>query len=112
MHRFEIITSIVAGALLIAASAGVSQAQVFGDAQRGATVARSQCADCHGVELGQRSRNSAAPTFEVIAATSGMTGLAIEAALQTTHRQMPNVMLESADRTDIVAYIQSLKDKK
>ena len=86
-------------------------AQNSGNVQRGASLAGSQCAECHAVNKGERSPKVAVPTFSAIAATPGMTSLALEASLQTSHRQMPNLLIERADRADIIAYILSLKDK-
>ena len=44
--------------------------------------------------------------------STGMTGLALEAALQTTHAQMPNIMLDSVQRANLVAYLDSLRPRK
>lgn len=101
-----------AGLAVTAIGAGSSAAQSFGDAKRGAGLVREQCAECHAVQLGQQSSNQAAPTFQGIAGTAGMVGLALEAALNSTHRQMPNIMLSSPDRADIIAYIESLRAPK
>ena len=53
--------------------------------------------------------NESAPAFQEIASTPGMTAIALSAALSTSHRTMPNIMLEPDERTDIIAYILSLK---
>jgi hypothetical protein len=45
----------------------------------------------------------------MIAATPGMTSIALTAALLTSHRLMPNIMLEPDERRDVIAYILSLK---
>jgi len=102
----------LAGGSVLLLGAGFTIAQNFGDARHGATLARHLCAECHAVAPGENSQNPAAPTFEAIATTRGMVGLALEAALQTTHREMPNIMLSSADRADIIAYVESLNTKK
>jgi hypothetical protein len=39
-----------------------------------------------------------------------MTTMALTAALRTSHRTMPNVIIHSSDISDLVAYILSLKD--
>lgn len=107
-------TTVSVGLTLAFFSASGAGAQSFGDAKRGGSLARDICSECHAVEPGQRSSNQAAPTFETIAGTAGMTGLALEAALQSTphSRQMPNVMLSAPDRADIIAYIEGLRAKK
>lgn len=83
--------------------------QSLGDVGRGNAIASRLCAECHGVQLGQSSPRPESPTFERIAATPGMTDLAIKVWLQTPHPTMPNLMLPAADRDDLAAYITSLK---
>ena len=39
----------------------------------------------------------------------GMTGIALSAMLNTSHRSMPNIMLEADEQANIIAYILSLK---
>lgn len=109
--RWLVINAVLFAVLFMGVFAGVasSVAQPAGEAKRGATLANSQCSDCHGVSGSQRSPNAAAPTFRAIAATPGMTQLALEAALASSHRQMPNLLIDRADRADIIAYILSLK---
>ena len=94
--------------LMVLASSQV-QAQRVDRAKRGLILARQICSQCHAVEKGARSPTVSAPPFEVIANTPGMTATAISAALQTSHRTMPNVMLDSDQLSKIVAYLLSLK---
>ena len=96
---------------IIATMAGGTQAQQSGSAQQGFTLAREACAPCHLVvkEAG-RSANPDAPTFEAIAETSGLTSTALTVMLQTSHSNMPNIVLKDDDLSDIVAYILSLKE--
>ena len=47
--------------------------------------------------------------FPVLAATPGMTTIALTAALLTSHRLMPNIILQPDERRDVIAYILSLK---
>jgi len=93
---------------LIAAAPTAVKAQ-DGDARRGLTVAMETCAGCHGIRKGQRSPNPNAPPFETIAAVPGMTGLALQSALLTSHREMPNLILPADERVDVIVYILSLK---
>ena len=94
--------------LLTAASA---QAQEPGSAQQGLELAHAQCSECHLVDkVVGRSRDAAAPTFESIANVNGMTGAALTAALRTSHRTMPNVIIKPSDLGGLVAYILSLKE--
>jgi mono/diheme cytochrome c family protein len=95
-------------ALLLAASHG--GAQEIGQPGRGLALAQHLCAQCHAVRKGQaRSPTENAPPFDVIASVPGMTTIALSAALNTSHRSMPNIMLEADEQTNIIAYILSLK---
>ena len=93
------------------AAMSAAHAQSMGSPGQGLTLARAQCADCHLVDKVQgRSPNAAAPTFERIANTQGMTSAALKAALRTSHDTLPNVIIKGSDISDLVAYILSLKD--
>ncbi len=89
----------------------VSQAQESGDAGRGLAFAQLTCASCHAVRGNVGPPNSAAPGFSEIAAVPGMTAIALNAALQTSHKTMPNLIIAPGDRADVVAYILSLRRK-
>jgi mono/diheme cytochrome c family protein len=85
-------------------------AQDADDIGHGREIAHTICAACHVVARGQLvSPNSEAPPFPTLAATSGMTTIALTAALLTSHRQMPNIILQPDERRDVIAYILSLK---
>lgn len=86
------------------------RAQQLGSIQQGHRLAQRLCAQCHLVDdVAGRSTNAAAPTFVAIARTPGLTERALTAALQTSHRTMPNIVIKGADINDIVVYILSLK---
>jgi mono/diheme cytochrome c family protein len=81
-----------------------------GNVGRGAEIAGSVCAACHSVVRGQPAvPNSQAPPFSAIASTPGMTSIALSAALMTSHRLMPNIILAPDQRRDVIAYFLSLK---
>jgi mono/diheme cytochrome c family protein len=85
-------------------------AQDAADVGHGREIARTICAGCHVVSKGQvASPSNEAPPFPVLAATPGMTAMALTAALLTSHRQMPNIVLQPDERRDVIAYILSLK---
>jgi cytochrome c len=85
-------------------------AQEIGDAANGRNIATTVCAACHMVGKGEfQSPPGGAPAFARIAATPGMTSIALSAALLTSHRQMPNIILQPDERRDVIAYILSLK---
>jgi len=97
-------------ALVAATLAGpLAHAQSLGDVGRGNIIAARLCSECHAIAPGQMSPRPESLPFERIAATPGMTELAIKVWLQTPHPTMPNLMLPSADRDDVAAYIASLK---
>jgi mono/diheme cytochrome c family protein len=85
-------------------------AQDAPDVGHGREIARTICAACHVVSKDQiASPNSEAPPFPALAATPGVTTIALTAALLTSHRQMPNIVLQPDGRRDVIAYILSLK---
>ena len=87
-----------------------AEAQVIDQSKEGLILANRVCSQCHMVEVGESSSpNAAAPRFEDIANTPGMTATAISAVLHTSHSTMPNVILDSDQTGDIVAYLLSLK---
>lgn len=102
--------ALMAAGLLAAMSAGAAVAQEVGAPGRGLAAAARLCADCHAIRRGEAASPSfAAAPFELIAGTPGMTATALSAALQTSHRTMPNLVLEPADFSDVIAYILSLR---
>lgn len=87
--------------------------QEVGDARRGLAYAQEVCASCHGVLATDTvSPRPGTATFKVIANTPGMTETALAVWLQTSHKSMPNFIIEPADRSDVIAYIVSLRDKR
>jgi mono/diheme cytochrome c family protein len=99
--------AIIAATLLVPVCA---VAQESGNVGHGREIAQTICVACHVVARDQRvSPNSEAPPFPMIAGTPGMTSIALTAALLTSHRLMPNLILETDERRDVIAYILSLK---
>jgi len=79
----------------------------------GFSHAQRVCAECHAIRKGDNhSPNPLAPSFEAIANTSGVTGISLEAALHSVHENMPNFILSRTDRTNVIAYILSLKNER
>ena len=103
----SLIVGMTVATLLVAISVPAQEADNVG---HGRQIAQTICVECHVVARDQRvSPNSEAPPFPIIAATPGMTSIALTAALLTSHRLMPNIMLEPEERRDVIAYILSLK---
>jgi len=88
-------------------------AQEAGDPSSGFNHAQQVCAGCHAIRQGdKRSPNPLAPSFEAIANTPSVTGISLAAALHSTHENMPNFVLSRTDRTNVIAYILSLKNER
>lgn len=104
--------SLILTLILIVSQAWTQQvwAQTLGDRAQGRDLARQVCAECHAVGASPSvSPNPNAPPFELIANLPGMTSIALTAALRTSHREMPNVILKPDELSNIIAYILSLK---
>lgn len=84
-------------------------AQEIGNATRGWKLAFGTCAVCHGVRNGGKSRSRLAPTFSAIANVKGMSAMALNVALLSSHRSMPNIVLDAQERADVIAFILTLK---
>ena len=96
---------------LLAVATGAASAQNVSDPERGYFLATLICSDCHAIEPNDRvSPNGAAPTFQGVANTSGISEIALTVFFQTPHATMPNIVLPTGDRRDLSAYILSLKD--
>lgn len=103
---------LIAAGLSIFAAA-IAHAQEPGSAGKGRAFAQRICAECHGVLPDDRiSPRFGIATFKAIANTPGMTGTALTVWLQTPHKSMPNFIIEAEDRTNVIAYILSLRDAK
>ena len=95
---------------LSALAATPVRAQPTGDPAHGLALARQVCSECHATQAEQlRSPNPKAPTFVELATTPGMTTTALSVALTTPHAGMPMFRLTAEQRTDIIAYILSLR---
>ena len=101
-------------AALLALAAATSFASASADAAsvaRGKSLVRQNCAGCHAVEPGGQSPNAKAPTFASVANEPSATPYSLHVFLQTTHATMPDFIINADDIDDIVAYIESLKEK-
>ena len=101
--RASIVGAIAAGAVTAA------------DAQQqpvdiGKTEYLRSCAVCHGIRNSGESRNRA-PTFSAIANVKGMSAMVLNVALLSSHRSMPNIVLDAQERADVIAFILTLKTK-
>ena len=86
-------------------------ADEYGDPARGVAYARDHCASCHalGASPAEQSPSLDAPTFREVANTSGFTRMAFGAWLRSTHRQMPDFIVETDHIDDIYVYLETLR---
>ena len=81
-----------------------------GDPEKGRIVAQEMCSSCHTTaSAAAPSPNPKAPAFASLSQMPGMTAIALRAALQTSHKTMPNLVLRKHDRENVIAYILGLK---
>jgi mono/diheme cytochrome c family protein len=105
-----IIAVVGVAAFAITGTATGTYAQSAGDAAKGRAFAQQICTECHNIGKGPGpSPNGLAPNFETIARTPGLTAIALTAALRTSHRTMPNIIIPDDDLRDVVAYVLSLQ---
>jgi mono/diheme cytochrome c family protein len=98
---------------MLSVMCGSAQTAQVGSAEQGLRLSREACEACHlVVKATGRSTNPDAPTFAAIVNTPGMTSTALRAALQTSHRTMPNFIIKDDDADSIIAYILTLKESK
>jgi mono/diheme cytochrome c family protein len=97
----------LAAAILVLSGTAAAQDP---DVRAGRMTAETNCVECHVVRGGRDVASTGGPpSFERIANAPGMSPLALQATLQTSHRTMPNVMLEPDELRGIVRYILTLR---
>ena len=96
---------------LLSVASTVAAAEL-GDADAGLKFATENCAECHDItSRNSTSTASGVPTFYVVANASGISRTSLLVWMQSSHRKMPNLMIEAQDLDNVIAYILSLKDK-
>lgn len=84
----------------------------IGDARLGLEYARKNCSSCHGVlQQDAYSQNLEATPFNILAQTPGITRTALGVFLQTSHANMPNLIVKGEDADNLITYILSLKER-
>jgi mono/diheme cytochrome c family protein len=93
----------------VISTASALRAETGPEAQAGRRLAEEVCAQCHAVRPGEAtSPRRSAPSFQRIADTPGMTATALTVALRTSHRTMPNIMLDEKETREIIAYLTGI----
>jgi mono/diheme cytochrome c family protein len=101
-------SSVVAAALLPAPPPVLAQ-PVAGDPASGRKIAITLCSSCHRVLPMTLPDEGDPPSFQSIADQPSTTGISLNVFLHSNHRNMPNLILSSAESNDLIAYILSLK---
>jgi hypothetical protein len=105
---------LISMALMVAVGALLSArvcAEEIGNAKRGWKLAVRTCSGCHWVRHEGKSGTLRAPTLSAIANFRGMSAMALNVALLTSHRSMPNIVLDAQERADVISFILTLKTK-
>ena len=97
--------SIALSAFLIAAIASTALSQELGDPDAGERVAALNCGQCHGAV----DSPGGAPAFSTVASMPSMTADVLNVFLLTPHATMADMGLSPGDRSDVIAYILSLR---
>lgn len=81
-----------------------------GDATRGLAYARAACVACHSVAAGElESPHPAAPSFQSLADRPDLSRIGLAALMQTSHQEMPDLMVNSQQVADLWAYMSTLR---
>ena len=108
--RWTIASYFVASVVLVAQSPVLAQ-PVAGDPASGRKIATTLCSSCHRVLPITLPDKGDAPRFQSIADQPSTTGISLNVFLHSNHRNMPDLMVSSAESNDLIAYILSLKKK-
>jgi len=96
--------------LAFAATAAMAGEEA-GDSQAGFDYADTYCATCHGISE-EQSPLPQAPRFRNVADQPGITAMALQVWMQTSHPTMPNIIVAPQDMRNVIAYILSLKGRE
>ncbi|HUI97914.1 MAG TPA: cytochrome c [Xanthobacteraceae bacterium] len=101
---------ILSAAAILAISGTVGTAQnLRGNVANGRHLAEHWCGSCHQMRSAPGRRGVA--SFAQVARLPSTTALSLRAFLYTSHADMPNIQLSSADADDLIAFILSLKTR-
>jgi mono/diheme cytochrome c family protein len=100
---------VLSAAIALAISAPFAAAQeAGGNIAHGRRLAERWCGTCHALNTpGRRGVAS----FVQVARLPSTTALSLRAFLYTSHADMPNIQLSSADADDLIAFILSQKTR-
>ena len=98
--RFLIVASLVLPVVALAQP-------LAGDPASGRKTATALCGTCHQVIGGKGDRRA---SFVDIANMTSTTALSLKVFLRSSHKEMPNLIIDSSDTDDVIAYMLSLKE--
>ena len=105
--RVMIVLTVSLGMTLAIAAARAQD--TGGNAASGRALAKAWCAECHRVE--PDAPGASVADFAEVANLLSKTALSLKVFLQSSHKDMPNLILKPGEAEDIIAYILSLKSK-
>jgi len=105
--RAMIVLTVLLGMTLAMAPARAQDSG--GNATSGRALAKAWCAECHRVE--PNAPGASVADFTEVANLPSTTALSLKVFLQSSHKDMPNLVLKPTEADDIIAYILSLKRK-
>lgn len=100
-----------AAGLSLLATASVAAPPLSPAIERGADIAQTHCAACHGVALETASPSREAPLFRVLSRLYSTADLVrkLDDIAQNGHFEMPRVRIRDDEIEDVAAYIVSLE---
>lgn len=104
----RLLVSVLAFATLMDVAAAQ---EVRGNIRNGLHLAQHWCGSCHRMTPLEIPDTRGIATFVEVARLPSTTALSLRAFLYTSHADMPNIQLSSADADDLIAFILSLKDR-
>jgi mono/diheme cytochrome c family protein len=102
--KTTLLSAIFCGFFLLATATAATAAT-------GEKLVKGECAACHAIGDEARSPESKAPRFADVAAMPSTTELSLKVFLRSSHKNMPNIMLEPDEIDAAANYILGLKKK-
>lgn len=78
-------------------------------AAAGHRLAEAWCKECHSIEAATIGTANPGPDFIKVANQLSTTALSLKVFLQSSHRNMPNLILKPDETDNLINYILSLK---
>ena len=100
--------AIALGAIAFCLSGDVALAQQSPHEQRGLTLLRAHCEQCHAIDKVSASRLANAPPFRTLGLKYGVADLQRPLA-EGIHPTMPLFRLTSGEIEDVMAYLKTLR---